>query len=177
MVSLHHAVLYYNYLVSQQAYQLKDEQVAVYKKAFDILDKDKNGTISTSELGAAMRSIGLNPNQRELKEMVQSVDADKSGTLDFDEFKTLMIREVNKSEMEEIRREFRATDTNNDGYITVKEARAALRKRGVKDKDIEECLKQMFKGADFDHDNKLTYEGQNMQIQVWCLHGYVPLSY
>ena len=91
--------------------------------------------------------------------MVESVDVDKSGTLDFAEFQTLMIREVNKSEMEEMRREFRATDKNNDGYITVKEARAALKKRGVRDRDIEESLKQMFKGADFNHDDKLTYEG------------------
>ena len=106
-----------------------------------------------------MRSTGHNPSHKELKEMIKSVDADENGTLNFREFKTLMIREVNKGEMAKIRREFNAADKNNDGYVSVREARIALRNSGMKHEDIEESLKEFFKSTDFDNDNRVTYEG------------------
>ncbi len=55
---------------------MTDQKSVDYKKAFDLLDKDGNGTISTSELGEAMRSTGLDPSDDELKEMIKRADAD-----------------------------------------------------------------------------------------------------
>jgi Ca2+-binding EF-hand superfamily protein len=136
-------------------------QEAQYKKAFDLLDKDRNGYITVGELGAAMRATGQSPSDKELKKMVESVDADKNGKLSFAEFKTLMIRRVNQSEMEALREEFRSYDTDNDGHITVKEAHTALLKQGVKPKSIDKCIKNMFKRADFDKDDRITFEGKS----------------
>ena len=50
------------------------------------------GTISTKELGTVMRSLGQNPTEAELRDMINEVDADGTGTLDFPEFLTLMAR-------------------------------------------------------------------------------------
>ena len=47
-----------------------------YKDAFSLFDKDGNGTISKEELGMVMRSIGRNPTERELQDMINEVDAD-----------------------------------------------------------------------------------------------------
>lgn len=47
-----------------------------FKEAFSLFDKDGDGTISTEELGTVMRSMGQNPTQAELTEMISEVDAD-----------------------------------------------------------------------------------------------------
>ncbi len=46
------------------------------KEAFQLFDKDGNGTISTKELGMAMRSLGQNPTEAELQDMINDVDTD-----------------------------------------------------------------------------------------------------
>ena len=47
-----------------------------FKEAFSLFDKDGDGTITTKELGTVMRSLGQNPTEAELKDMINEVDAD-----------------------------------------------------------------------------------------------------
>ena len=41
--------------------QLTEEQIAEFKEAFSLFDKDGDGAITTKELGAVTRSSGQNP--------------------------------------------------------------------------------------------------------------------
>ena len=41
-----------------------------------MFDKDGDGTITTKELGTVMRSLGQNPTEEELHEMINEVDVD-----------------------------------------------------------------------------------------------------
>jgi calmodulin len=41
------------------------------------------GEITTKELGTVMRSLGQNPSESELQDMINEVDADNNGTIDF----------------------------------------------------------------------------------------------
>ena len=50
--------------------QLTEEQIAEFKEAFSLFDKDGDGTITTKELGTVMRSLGQNPTEAELQDMV-----------------------------------------------------------------------------------------------------------
>ena len=43
------------------------EQIAEFKEAFSLFDKDGDGTITTKELGTVMRSLGQNPTEAELQ--------------------------------------------------------------------------------------------------------------
>ena len=49
---------------------------AEFKEAFSLFDKDGNGVIVTKELGTVMRSLGQNPTEAELQDMINEVDAD-----------------------------------------------------------------------------------------------------
>uniref|UniRef100_A0AAY5EF11 Calmodulin 1a n=1 Tax=Electrophorus electricus TaxID=8005 RepID=A0AAY5EF11_ELEEL len=57
-----------------QADQLTEEQIAEFKEAFSLFDKDGDGTITTKELGTVMRSLGQNPTEAELQDMINEVD-------------------------------------------------------------------------------------------------------
>ena len=41
------------------------------------------GQITTKELGTVMRSLGQNPSESELQDMINEVDSDNNGTIDF----------------------------------------------------------------------------------------------
>lgn len=44
-----------------------------------------------------MRSLGQNPTEAELQDMINEVDADQNGTIDFSEFLNLMARKMKVS--------------------------------------------------------------------------------
>ena len=55
-----------------------------------MFDKDNSGTISKDELGNVLKSLGHNPSDLEVIDLIQKVDVDGSGTIEFPEFLTLM---------------------------------------------------------------------------------------
>ena len=65
---------------------ITDEQKREYEEAFSLFDKNNDGTITVSELATVMRSLGSNPTNSELQDMINEVDSDGNGTLEFDEF-------------------------------------------------------------------------------------------
>ena len=52
---------------------MTEEQIAEFKEAFSLFDKDGDGTITTKELGTVMRSLGQNPTEAELQDMINEV--------------------------------------------------------------------------------------------------------
>merc|ERR1711934_516767 len=69
--------------------QFTEEQIVEMKEAFSLFDKDGSGNLMTKEIGAVMRSLGQNPTEQDLQDMVNEVDADGNGTVDFMEFLAL----------------------------------------------------------------------------------------
>lgn len=60
---------------------LGEEQIAQYFMTFVQFDINDDGTIKTKELGTVMRSLGQNPTEAELQDMINEVDADGSGVI------------------------------------------------------------------------------------------------
>ena len=85
-----------------------------------MFDKDGNGTISTKELGVAMRSLGQNPTEQEILEMINEVDIDGNGQIEFPEFCVMMKRMMKETDSEMIREAFRVFDKDGNGVITGK---------------------------------------------------------
>jgi len=50
--------------------------LAEFKEAFSLFDKNGDGSISSKELGIVMRSLGQNPTDAELHDMINEVDFD-----------------------------------------------------------------------------------------------------
>jgi calmodulin len=118
------------------------EQISEFKEAFSLFDKgellylqttelgltsilaDGDGTITTKELGTVMRSLGQNPTEAELQDMVNEVDADGNGTIDFPEFLTMMARKMKDTDSEEeIKEAFKVFDKDGNGFISAAELR------------------------------------------------------
>jgi len=51
-------------------------RLAEFKEAFSLFDKNGDGSISSKELGIVMRSLGQNPTEAELHDMINEVDVD-----------------------------------------------------------------------------------------------------
>ena len=55
---------------------LSDDQIFEFKEAFQIFDKDGDGSITTNELGNVMRAFGQNPSEEEINLMIKEVIVD-----------------------------------------------------------------------------------------------------
>ncbi|KEF60247.1 calmodulin [Exophiala aquamarina CBS 119918] len=124
----------------------------------DILyqDKDGDGQITTKELGTVMRSLGQNPSESELQDMINEVDADNNGTIDFPEFLTMMARKMKDTDSEEeIREAFKVFDRDNNGFISAAELRHVMTSIGEKLTDDE--VDEMIREADQDGDGRIDY--------------------
>merc|ERR1711871_944115 len=73
-----------------KANETEEEKIARYKEAFSLFDEDGGGSISADELGEVMRSLGQDPTEEELTDLVNEVDTDGNGEIDFEEFCVMM---------------------------------------------------------------------------------------
>ena len=70
--------------------ELTEDQIAEFKEAFSVFDKNGDGKIIINELGTVLRSLGQTPTEAELQDIIKETDANGNGTIDFTMFLTLM---------------------------------------------------------------------------------------
>jgi len=137
--------------------QLTEDQISEFKEAFSLFDKDGDGTITTLELGTVMRSLGQNPTEAELQDMINEVDADGDNMIDFPEFLTMMARKMRDTDTEEeIKEAFKVFDKDGNGFISAAELRHVMTSLGEKltDKEVDEMIRE----ADVDGDGQINYD-------------------
>ncbi|KAJ8646861.1 hypothetical protein MRB53_008609 [Persea americana] len=148
------------------AEQLTEEQISEFKEAFSLFDKDGDGCITTKELGTVMRSLGQNPTEAELQDMINEVDADQNGTIDFPEFLNLMARKMKDTDSEEeLKEAFKVFDKDQNGFISAAELRHVMTNLGEKltDEEVDEMIRE----ADVDGDGQ-----SSAALRKFATNGY-----
>mmetsp|Transcript_18771 Transcript_18771/g.24782 ORF Transcript_18771/g.24782 Transcript_18771/m.24782 type:complete len:155 (+) Transcript_18771:100-564(+) len=139
--------------------ELNSDKIAEFKEVFALFDKDGDGTITTSELGTVMRSLGLNPTQSELTEIINDLDADGNGTIDFPEFLEMMKKKIQAiDQLEEVLVAFQVFDKDGSGFVNRAELKHVMTGFGEKlsDEEWDEVLRE----ADLldSKDDQINYE-------------------
>ncbi|XP_076816975.1 neo-calmodulin-like isoform X2 [Clavelina lepadiformis] len=107
--------------------RLPDEQMSAFQRAFSVFDKDGDGEITTNDFGRLFRSLGQNPTDAELQDMINELDIEGKGKVDLPNFLDLMENRMKStSSEEEIREAFKIFDTEGKGYITAAELRHVM---------------------------------------------------
>ncbi|XP_048732605.1 uncharacterized protein LOC125649266 [Ostrea edulis] len=122
---------------------LTEEQINDIKEAFKVFDKDGDGTVSTEELGAVMRSMGQDPTEKELMDMIAEVDVDGNGDVEFDEFLQMMAKQMQCTDSpDELIEAFQVFDEDKTGHISVDEFRSVMTTLGeqLTDNDVDEMI-------------------------------------
>lgn len=137
---------------------LSTSQLAEFREAFYLFDKDGNGEISIAELGRVMRALGRNPTQLQLQEMINEIDSNASGTVEFPEFCKLMSKQLETEDVveDDLVKAFKVFDKDGNGFIDSRELKDIMKGLGevMTDKDIEVMISE----ADIDGDGKLNYQ-------------------
>lgn len=135
---------------------LTAEQIQEFRQAFDIIDRNGDGAITTDDLASVMRAIGQTPTANELTDMIREVDADGNETIDFTEFLALMSRQMRQSDInDELREAFRVFDRDNDGFIQPQDLRSLLISLGLD--SSSEVIRRMINEADRNRDGKIDF--------------------
>ncbi|XP_077989345.1 uncharacterized protein LOC144443678 [Glandiceps talaboti] len=137
------------------------------KASFDKFDVDGNGKIDSKELGNVLRSLGQNPSEADVEELIKKLDTDGSGTVEFEEFITVLTPIVKVPQCkEDVREAFKVFDVDGSGYITANEFRHVmytLLGRPLSDERLEKRMTM----TDKDGDGKIQYEGpQTRLVQI-----------
>ncbi|CAG8739483.1 22704_t:CDS:2, partial [Dentiscutata erythropus] len=137
--------------------QLSEEQLAEFKEAFELFDKDHDGSITVRDLGSVMKSLGYTPTDVELQDMINEVDLDHNGTIDINEFLNMMNRKMKDTDAEEeLKEAFKVFDKDSNGLISAAELKSVMSSIGEKltDEEIDEMIHE----ADVDGDGQINYE-------------------
>ena len=136
--------------------QLTEEQIQELRDGFSLFDKDGNWTINSNELGTVMRSLGQNPTEAELTNMIGEADPDGKGKITFDVFLSLVSKRKEQTiSRDEMIQAFQVFDDKNDGTIDAAELRFMLTRLG-------ECLQfdeaqELIKEAGVDENGRIHY--------------------
>lgn len=116
----------------RKKYAISDEKLQEYRKSFNMLDKDNNGTLDTNELGNALHFWGEDPTVSEINSLIEKFDENNNGTVDFPEYLTMLSHRKMESEVvKQCTAVFSSFDGQCNGFISIEDAKKGLENQGV----------------------------------------------
>ena len=137
--------------------ELTEEQIAVFKEAFSLFDKNGEDIITTKVLENVLRYLGINLSTAELKDIIDEIDTNGNGIIGFSEFLSMMARKIKETQSKDkLWETFRIFDKEGNQSISAAELRYMMTQLGEKLTDEE--IDEMIKIADTDNINKVNYD-------------------
>ncbi|KAK8599782.1 hypothetical protein V6N13_060398 [Hibiscus sabdariffa] len=134
---------------------LSEDQKHAMKEAFTLFDTDSDGKIAPTELGMLMRSLGGNPTQAQLKDIVSQENL--TSPFDFKRFSELMEKHLKTEPFDQqLRDAFKVLDKEGTGFVLVSDLKHILTSVGEKLEPAE--FDDWIKGMDVGADGKFKYE-------------------
>merc|ERR1712070_781890 len=130
---------------------LSEEQLDEVREAFGLFDSDASGMIDVRELKAAMRSLGFEVKNEELKKMVSDIDGDGNGTIEFAEFLEMMTGKTGeKDTREDIEKVFKLFDDDNTNKISFRNLARVAEELGenIDDEELQDMINQADRDGD-----------------------------
>ena len=104
--------------------RLQQEELEEIKKMFNLLDKNKDGTLSKAELRQGLDNLtlfemlqDLNEDEDSFQAVIEKIDLDNDGRIDYIEFMQSAIKHKALLNQKNLQIVFNMLDTNNDGTI------------------------------------------------------------
>ena len=136
------------------ANQLTPDQIADFKEAFSLFDKEGKGSITAKDLETVLKQFGINPSLTELDDMIKEQDVDGNGRVDFQEFLEAMAR---KQEAEAgLLESFQLADKDGNGLISKAEMKEFIVGQGQPLTDEE--VNELFEQGDVDGDGYINFQ-------------------
>lgn len=131
------------------AMNFSDTQIADYKEAFALFDREGDGTVPAGDAGTVMRALSLNPTDQEVQYLLKEVGSFAGGTINFENFLVMMsahMKEYRSDEKDAIAA-FRSYDRSRSGYISAKELKHLVTNMG-REKIDEDTFDEMIRKSD-----------------------------
>eukprot|EP00824_Muranothrix_gubernata_P000567 TRINITY_DN10686_c0_g1_i2.p1 TRINITY_DN10686_c0_g1~~TRINITY_DN10686_c0_g1_i2.p1 ORF type:complete len:166 (+),score=33.96 TRINITY_DN10686_c0_g1_i2:35-499(+) len=118
------------------------------RTAFEPFDLDAKGVCDVREVGAIIRSLGLNPSEQELLQLIKEMEEDEpSDYVTFEKLESTALRvlgeeTMGRDDVDKILRAFRVLDHEKKGYLEPEELRMFMTTKGERftDEEIQEML-------------------------------------
>ncbi|KAK2142388.1 hypothetical protein LSH36_963g00035, partial [Paralvinella palmiformis] len=104
------------------------------KEVFSLFDRDNDGAIICRDVISVLRSVGHNPTEDQVKDLIKVYDSEGEGVIEFPTFLEIMnnVRHEDDTE-EDIEEAFRVFDPSGSGYISAVKLREKLTEEEVED--------------------------------------------
>ncbi|XP_065058496.1 calmodulin-A-like [Rhopilema esculentum] len=133
---------------------LSREQFEELKECFKLCDKSGKGKVSPMEIKALMKSVGEDPDDEDIHEMMLEIDPDGKGEIDFMLFLNFMHKTIKAPIQDDsVEQCFRVFDDEDNGYITIRGLERVFLSFGQQHSSAE--LREMISFIDTDDEEGL----------------------
>lgn len=124
---------------------ISDDQMDNYRDAFSLFDKMGDNCIALGDLGNAVRALGLNPTEAEVKKARADVEAEGIERIPFETFLPIFLsvqRNAPKYSAKDYIEGLRVFDKDGNGTISSAELRHVLTTLGepMEDEEVDELI-------------------------------------
>jgi calmodulin len=137
---------------------LTEDQAKECKEVFDLFDNQKEGLILASDLGNALRALGMNPTLSEVEDMLNEININPTNNkIEITEFAEQYAKMLKDPDTDEDLLEcFKIFDKDNSGIITPSELRHIMSTFG--ENFPEEEIAEMIRKGDPHNEGYIRYE-------------------